>query len=65
MDAYKLLYDQLNTAEKSHIEWNCRHRGQAAASRNLTCMQAFLPYVWHTLCTLFMSVCTCLPMHHY
>lgn len=22
MDVYKLLYDQLNTAEKSHIEWN-------------------------------------------
>lgn len=60
MDAYKLLYDQLNTAEKSHIEWNCLTQRTSSRKQESDLYE----HSYHTY-GIHYAHCSCLFAHAY
>lgn len=70
MDVYKLLYDQLNTAEKSHIEWNCLTQRTSSSKQESDLYASILTirmaYTMHTaqVCS-HMLIHTSLLVFHY
>lgn len=70
MYVYKLLYDQLNTAEKSHTEWNCLTQRTSSSKQESDLYASILTirmaYTMHTVhvCSHMLTHASLLVFHY-